>query len=299
MKISEIIDNESSLIRDGKFDNFGLTAEVYSDMRITYIADKSYIPELLKNSSIRCVITTKEISDLLRDKNDYGIIVTQNPKKFFFSTYNKYYQKNIKCFKSKISKQAKIDINVNIPLYNVIIEDGVVIERGVFIYGGVHIKKGSIIRSGSVLGGCGFQFYLEKGKRIRVESSGRVVIGENVEVQNNCTIDRGVFGDTLIGDNVKIDNLCHIAHDVKIGENSLITAGTVFAGRVCADRDIYTGPNSVIRNGISIEKGGRVSIGSVVVKNVKENETVTGNFAIEHSKFLKQTLKLLKLIKKG
>ena len=100
----------------------------------------------------------------------------------------------------------------------------------------------------------------------------------------------------MIGKNSKIYNLVHIAHDSKIGENTFITAGVIICGRVKVGKNSYLGPNCTIRNGLSLGENSKVSMGAVVTKNVGDSETVTGNFAVSHSKFLKLFKYLLKLI---
>jgi UDP-3-O-[3-hydroxymyristoyl] glucosamine N-acyltransferase len=118
-------------------------------------------------------------------------------------------------------------------------------------------------------------------------TAGKAVIKDNVEVQHNCCIDRGILGkDTILEKNVKLDNFVHIAHDDYIGERTFITAGAKLAGRVTIGRDCWIGVNATISNGINIGDNCRVTLGSVVTKDVLPNSTVTGNFAIDHKKFI-------------
>ena len=87
-------------------------------------------------------------------------------------------------------------------------------------------------------------------------------------------------------DNVKVDNFVHIAHDCVIGERTLITAGVKFGGRTIVGNDCWIGINSTISNGLNIGNNVTISLGSVVTRDVADNLTVTGNFAIEHKKFI-------------
>ena len=296
MKLSEI--NIGKLIKDAEFDWLGLTAEEYIGKKVlSYLSDIKYLKEMEQNKTITCIITTEEIAKKLLNTN-YGIVVVANPKKEFFLLHNKlsqkefYYKKKV----NKISPKAIMSENINIWKNNVEIEDNVIIEDGVTIYPNVTIKSGSIIKSGTILGADGFHYGKFEKEIVRIASIGELIIEENVVIQNNCVIDRGIFGKTIIGKNSKIYNLVHIAHDSKIGENTFITAGVIICGRVKVGKNSYLGPNCTIKNGLSLGENSKVSMGAVVTKNVGDNETVTGNFAISHSKFLKLFKYLLKLI---
>ena len=155
---------------------------------------------------------------------------------------------------------------------NVSIGDNVVINQN------VRIGAKSVILDGVVLGSDGFGFERdEKGVAIRIPHFGSVLIGENVEIGANTVVDRGVFGDTEIGSGTKIDNLCHIAHGCKIGENCLITAGSVFCGSIEVGDGVWVAPNSTMHQKITIGEGATIGMGSVVLKSVKNNTTVFGN----------------------
>ena len=103
----------------------------------------------------------------------------------------------------------------------------------------------------------------------------------------------GVFGTTYIGKYVHVDDLVQVGHDVKIGDLSIIVAGTVIGGRTRIGENSYLSINSTIKNGLILGENCKVNMGAVVSQNVKDNETVTGNLAIEHSKFIKNLKKTL------
>ena len=292
MKLSEL--NFGKVEKDGEFNWLGLTAEGYEGKKVlTFLNDEKYIKEFKKNNTITCILTTLEISEKIKGYN-YGILIVENPRKDFFELHNKlvkesfYFTKN----KNKISEKAMISKKATIGDYNIIIEDNVVIESNVTIYENVTIKKGTIIRSGSRIGGNGFEFSRFGNEVLSVSFAGDVLIEENVEIQNNTCIDRGVFDRTYLGKNVKVDNLVHIAHDVKIGENTLVVACTLIGGRTRIGKNSYLGPNCTVKNGLILGKNSKVSMGSVVTKDVKDNEVVTGNFAIPHEQFIKNLKKI-------
>ena len=292
MKLSEL--NFGKVENDGEFNWLGLTAEDYQGKKVlTFLNDEKYYKEIENNKSITCIITTDEVSQKI-EKGKYGIIISKNPRKDFFELHNKLVKEDFYFTKkeNKISEKAIISKRANIGEYNIIIEDDVIIESDVTIYENVTIKKGAIIRSGSRIGGNGFEFSRFGEEVLSISFAGDVLIEENVEIQNNTCIDRGVFDRTYLGKNVKVDNLVHIAHDVKIGDNTLVVACTLIGGRTKIGKNSYLGPNCTVKNGLILGKNSKVSMGAVVTKNVKNNEVVTGNFAIPHEQFIKNLKKI-------
>ena len=115
-----------------------------------------------------------------------------------------------------------------------------------------------------------------------------------MEFQQGNFVDKAIYpwDDTIIGENSKTDNNVHIAHADKIGKRVFIAASTCIAGRVEIGNDVWIGPGVTVTNGISIGDKAHISIGSVVTKSVKGGEKVTGNFAIEHAKFINYLRKI-------
>ncbi len=278
-----------NILKDKEFNWLGLTAEEYENKKIlTFLADEKYIAEIEKNKSVSCIITTEKIADKIKDL-DYGILISENPRKTFFELHNKLVDEDFyfKKEKNKISSKAIISPKATIGEYNIEIEDDVLIEDNVTVYSNSIIKKGSTIRAGSRIGGNGFEFSKFGDEVLSIKFGGNVVIDRNVEIQNNTCIDRGVFGTTYLGENVKVDNLVHIAHDVKLEKNAFVVACTLLGGRVKAGENSYFGPNCTVKNGLKIGKNAKISMGAVVTKDIKDNEVVSGNFAVPHNKYLK------------
>lgn len=296
MKLSELSIGE--VIRDSEFDWLGVTAEEYEGRKVlTFLNDEKYIEEVKNNKSITSIITTLKIANKIKNLN-VGILVSENPKRDFFELHNKLVEENFYFIKekNKISSKSLISPRTTIGGYNIEIEENVLIEDNVTIYPNTVIKKNSVIRAGSRIGGNGFEFSRFENKIVSIIPGGKVIIDKNVEIQNNVCIDRGIFGDTYIGENVKVDNLVHIAHDVRLGKNSFVVACTLIGGRVITGENSYLGPNCTVKNGLRLGKNSKVSMGAVVPKNVNDNETVTGNFAIPHDKFLKFLKYIFKIL---
>lgn len=292
MKLSDL--NFGKVEKDGEFNWLGLTAEDYEEKKVlTFLNDEKYYKEIENNKSITCIVTTEEVAQKI-EKNKYGIIISNNPRKDFFELHNKLVKEDFYFTKrdNQISEKAYISEKANIGSYNIIIEDDVIIEAGVTIYENVTIKKGTIIKSGTILGADGFQYIRNKDDIIKVEPAGELEIAEDVVIHNNSVIDKGIFGKTFIGENTKIYNLVHVAHDSKIGKNVFLTAGVIVCGRVKIGANSYLGPNCTIKNGLFLGENIKISMGSVVTKDVKDNEVVTGNFAIPHKQFIENLKKI-------
>ncbi len=142
----------------------------------------------------------------------------------------------------RIGPNVIIGANCNIA-NNVIIRANCVIEHNVrigtnsivnsLVNIGYDCEIGSqvILKSGAKIGNEGFGFATnDAGEYVRIPHTGTVVIHDNVSIGSNCCIDRGTYGATIINSGVKIDNLCHVAHNVEIGENTLIISQCGIAG---------------------------------------------------------------------
>lgn len=144
------------------------------------------------------------------------------------------------------------------------------------------IGKNCEIHPSVVIGEAGFGFettsngYRKPLKR-RPHPYG-VVIGSDVEIGSNSVIHRGRWRDTWIGNGTKIDSGVHVAHNVRIGYNCLIVAGTVIGGSVTIGNDCFIGENVSIKQGVKIAKNTTIGMGSVVLKDIIEpNTTWVGN----------------------
>lgn len=296
MKLSELSIGE--VIKDSEFDWLGLTAEEYKDKKVlTFLNDEKYIEEVKNNKSITSIITTLKIANKIKNLN-VGILVSENPKRDFFELHNKLVEENFYFIKeeNKISPKALISPRATVGEYNIEIEENVLIEDNVTIYPNTIIKKNSIIRAGSRIGGNGFEFSRSENEILSIIPGGKVIIDKNVEIQNNVCIDRGVFGNTYIGENTKIDSLVYIAHDVRIEKSAFIVGNSWIGGRVIIGKNSYLGPNCTVKNGLKLGRNSKVSMGAVVTKIVNDNETVSGNFAIPHDKFLKFLKYIFKIL---
>lgn len=161
---------------------------------------------------------------------------------------------------------------------DVVIEQDVIIENSVTIKEGTHIGRGSRIRSNSVIGGPGFGYeFDEDGKPIHIYHFGRVVIGQNVEIGSCVVIARGTIDATFIGNDVKIDDHVFIAHNVQVGNRTVIIAGAEISGSVIIGEDCWISPQVTIIDGKVVGDKSLIGIGAVVTKDVPSDTVVAGN----------------------
>ena len=218
-------------------------------------------------------------------------IVSPNPRLDFLRVVGKFFaDKEIPTGihpTANIEEGAIIGQNVSIGAHchigaKVKIGDNTTILPNCSLYGKVTIGSDCYIKPGAVIGGSGFGFeYDENGVPVHFPHTGEVIIGNNVYLGANVTVDRATIDATIIEDNVKIDNLSHIAHNCKIHANTLITAGVIFCGGVEVGRNSWIAPNSSIHQQLKIGEQCTVGMGSVVLRNVKNGRTVFGNPAIK------------------
>lgn len=168
--------------------------------------------------------------------------------------------------------RAFADVEVGVPDVPFYVLDG-------YECGHVRVGRNCVIWPGVTIGGDGFCFDLDTrtGEVVKFPHMGKVVIGDNVEIQAGTCIARGSLLDTVIEDNVKIDQLCHIAHNCHIGKYAALAAGVILGGSVTIGERVWMGLRSTVNDGLTVGDGAIVGTGAVVLKDVPEHAVVVGN----------------------
>lgn len=224
------------------------------------------------------VVTQAELKDKFSDIPNIGILICENPKLAQAFIRQKYSDRDIHNTEwgtrhpsAIVHETAKIQENViigpgviigkdseigmnSVIMANTVIENGVKIGSNCVIHPNVVIGyecvigSGVIIQSGSVVGSEGFGFAQDKtGKSHRIPQVGKVIIEDNVRIGANCCFDRATYQETRIKSGTKFDNLCHVAHNVEIGEDCLLTAGFIIAGSTkLGNRVIASGQTGIL-----------------------------------------------------
>ncbi len=150
------------------------------------------------------------------------------------------------------------------------------------IYPGCVLGRRCLVHAGTVIGADGFGYARDGGARwVKVPQLGRVVIGDDVEIGANTTIDRGALGDTVIGDGVKLDNLIQIAHNVCIGEHTAIAAGVGIAGSVVIGRRCAIGGHVGITGHLEIADDVQVNAASLVTRSIDQPGVYSSSLPVE------------------
>jgi len=180
---------------------------------------------------------------------------------------------------------------------NVKVGDNVVLYPGVVIYPDCQLGNHITIHAGSVIGSDGFGFApIGNGGFQKVPQLGNVIIEDHVEIGSNTTIDRATIGSTIIRQGVKLDNLIQIAHNVEVGENTVIAAQVGLSGSTKVGKGVMFGGQSGTAGHLSIANGVKIAARSGITKTIGvENATVTGFPAAEHKTALRAQIHLKNL----
>ncbi len=181
----------------------------------------------------------------------------------------------------RIGKEVKIHPNTSIG-DNVVIGDNTTIYSGVRIYNDCHIGSNCTLHSGVVIGADGFGFAPQTDNHYaKVAQIGNVVLEDNVEVGANTTIDRATLGSTIIRKGVKLDNLIQVAHNVEIGENTVIAAQTGIAGSTRIGRNCMIAGQVGIIGHLEIGNDVKIAAQSGISTNLADGAIVMGSPAFD------------------
>lgn len=272
---------------------------------ITFVANPKYA-SLINTTRASAIITSLDVKDVGKP-----LIKTENPSLAFAKLVSYFAPDETKIEPgihptAIIGENVKLGDNVSIQPY-VVICDGVDIGDNTVLYAGVyighHTKIGSgcliyphvtirervtignnvIIHSGTVIGSDGFGYATVKGVHYKIPQIGTVYIEDDVEIGANVTIDRARFGKTHIKRGTKIDNLVQIAHNVEIGENSIVVAQSGISGSTVIGKGVILAGQSGVVGHITIGDNAIVAAQAGVTKSVSPGEVVSGYPAKPHN----------------
>lgn len=283
-----------------------------TDGSLTFLAHQKYLPYIYKtNASIVIVEHEFKSEEALKST----LIRVDDPRKAF-SILLEHYDK-IKSLKIGIEPHSfiaesssygenfyaaafayiseNVTIGNNVKIYShVFIGENVSIGDDVVIYPGAKICQDSIIgnrctiQCNAVVGDDGFGYApLENGSYKKVPQTGNVIIEDDVEVGSATTIDRATLGSTIIRKGVKLDNQIQIAHNVEIGEHTVIAAQTGIAGSTKIGKHCRIGGQVGIVGHITIGNYVQIQAQSGIGRNLKDNEVVQGSPALAYGAFNK------------
>lgn len=282
---------------------------------ITFLSDRRLTDECAK-SRASCVV----VRDFIPEMNKPQVIVG-NPYYAFAKLLELFYARPLNpagiSSMAFVSERAVIGKDVTIYPFayvsdGAVIGDKTAIHPGAFIgehtiigdecliYPNVAIRekitigKRVIIHPGSVIGSDGFGYVFEGGRHYKIPQVGGVVIGDDVEIGANVTIDRATTGNTIIGNGTKIDNLAQIAHNVRIGDNSIVVAQVGIGGSTEIGNFVAIGGQVGIADHAIIDDGCMIGAQSGIMGHLTKG-VYSGSPAIPHRDWLKASAIFAKL----
>ncbi|MBW7900040.1 MAG: UDP-3-O-(3-hydroxymyristoyl)glucosamine N-acyltransferase [Rhodocyclaceae bacterium] len=199
----------------------------------------------------------------------------------------------------------RVRLGENVVLYpGVVVGDGVSIGDDSVLYPNVVVRHDctigarAVIQAGAVIGSDGFGFAREGERWLKIPQIGRVVIGDDVEIGANTSIDRGALDDTVIGNGVKLDNQIQIAHNVRIGDNAAMAGCVGVAGSTTIGARCTVGGAGMIIGHLELADDVHVSAGTMVTKSLTKPGQYTSIFPLEaHAEWLRNAAQIKRLAK--
>ena len=187
----------------------------------------------------------------------------------------------------KVGNNAKIYPNVYLG-DNVRVGDHSIIHPGVKIYHDCTIGNNVVIHAGTVIGSDGFGFAPQTdGSFQKVPQIGNVVIEDSVEIGANTTIDRATMGSTIIRSGAKLDNLVQIAHNVEVGNSTVIAALAGVSGSTKIGKGVMIGGQAGLAGHLQVEDGSKINAQAGLGKSLKAGSSVTGSPAYDYNKAIR------------
>lgn len=289
---------------------------------VSFLDNKRYSGQLTKTGAGCCIVRREDVDQV---PESAAVLWSENPYLSYArvaAVFHPHWDMTY-CPLSgdeRVHPTARIGLGTSIGLGAIIGPDAVIgsncsievnsyIGNGVQIGDNTHIGPNASVRfsiignnvriySGARIGEPGFGFAASEAGPVSVPQVGRVLIGDNVEIGANTTIDRGAVPDTVIGEGTRIDNLVQIGHNVEIGRMCIIVAQVGIAGSTRLGDGVQIGGQVAISGHLVIGDGARVAGGSGVMRDVGPGETVGGLPALPIRQWFRQTAVLSRLAQK-
>lgn len=288
-KIEEGIEGSLTFLANPKYTNY-----IYSTKATVTIVNSTFEPEQeITTTLIKVEDAYKSFSKLLEYYNQVKLMKSGIEQPSVISdgvTYGSDLYLGSFCYVGK-----NVTIGKNVKIYpnsfigdNVTIGDDCVFFAGVRIYSETVIGNRCTIHSGTIIGSDGFGFApQEDGTYAKVPQIGNVIIEDDVEIGACTTVDRATLGSTIIRKGVKLDNHIQVAHNVEIGENTVIAAQTGIAGTTKIGKNCLIGGQVGFAGHLVIGDGVKIQAQSGIGKNLEAGEVVQGSPAFNYGDFAK------------
>ncbi|RBN51500.1 UDP-3-O-(3-hydroxymyristoyl)glucosamine N-acyltransferase [Flavobacterium psychrolimnae] len=288
-KIEEGAEGSLTFLSNPKYLNY-----IYSTKASVTIVNETFVPESpLTTTLIKVQDAYAAFSKLLEFYNQVKLNKSGIEQPSFLSQSVKYGDNLYLGSFSYVGQNVVLGENVKIYPNcfigdNVVIGDNVLLFAGAKIYSETVIGNNCTIHSGAIIGADGFGFAPNPdGTYTKIPQIGNVIIEDNVDIGSCTTIDRATMGSTIIRKGVKLDNQIQIAHNVEIGENTVIAAQTGVAGSTKIGKNGMIGGQVGISGHLNIGNNVRIQAQSGVGRNIKDNEILQGSPTFGYNDFSK------------
>lgn len=288
-KIEEGIEGSLTFLANPKYSNY-----IYTTKATIVIVNNTFEPEqAIEATLIKVEDAYQAFSKLLEYYNQVKLMKSGIEQPSVISEGVQYGDNLYLGSFCYLGQNVKIGNNVKIYPNsfigdNVVIGDNCVFFAGVRIYSESEIGNNVTIHSGSIIGSDGFGFApQEDGTYAKIPQIGNVIIEDNVEVGSCSTVDRATLGSTIIRKGAKLDNQIQVAHNVEIGENTVIASQTGIAGSTKIGKNCMIGGQVGIVGHITIGNNVKIQAQSGIGKSLKDGEVVQGSPAFNYGDFAK------------
>lgn len=286
MRLSEVVSPEG-MLRDAEFNLVGLP-RTQSPGLLTFAVNATYLRLALSNSNVSCVVTTAALVDQVPP--ELGVVFAENPRDTFYEIHESV------LIKVASSRDGSIGTGCRIHSTAVVspgarIGERVSIGEFVVIRDNVTIGNDCVIESGVKIGVNGILHRESAGLRKLIPHGGSVLIQDGVVLMTNAVVARAVFPGTatMVGKGSVIGLNSVVGHDANVRERCVISNNCVIARGALVGPNAFLGTGSVIREFTNVGKDSQVLAGSIVVSDVEDGDTVSGNFAYSHVRRMRET----------
>lgn len=288
-KIEEGVEGSLTFLSNPKYQNY-----IYSTKASVTIVNDTFVAEApITTTLIRVIDAYSAFSKLLEFYNQVKLNKSGIEQPSFLSDSAKYGDGLYLGSFSYVGQNVVLGENVKIYPNcflgdNVVVGDNVILFAGAKIYSETIIGNNCTIHSGAIIGSDGFGFAPNPdGTYTKIPQIGNVIIEDNVDIGSCTTIDRATMGSTIIRRGVKLDNQIQIAHNVEIGENTVIAAQTGVAGSTKIGKNGMIGGQVGISGHLTIGNNVRIQAQCGVGRNIKDSEILQGSPAFGYNDFSK------------
>lgn len=288
--------------------------------QISFLDNRKYVAAFQKTAAGACVVSPRDAETA---PAGIKLLISKTPYRSFALIVQAFYP--VPPVVAGIHPSASVADSARLG-EGVRVDAGAVVEDGVVVGSGTHIGPNAVlcrnitigsdgriganasleccdigdrvqIHPGARIGTRGFGFAMDPRGHVELPQLGRVVIGNDVEIGANTTIDRGMGPDTVIGDGCKIDNLVQIGHNVRLGRNCVLAGQTGIAGSAVLEDFVIAAAKVGIAGHLTVGAGTRIAAMSGVTKSIPAGSTVAGVPASKHKLWLRKNALLNRMVK--